>query len=141
MSLSLESPFLVLHAADNIAVARHHVDAGVTFSIPSSGETVTTREAIELGHKVALQPISAGEPVRKFGQVIGFTTADISAGSWVHMHNMGMGELSQTYEIGVEAARSNHRPNVSGDCETGWTDRNPELCRHHQYRELLGDRV
>ena len=106
MSLSLESPFLVLHAADNIAVARYHVDAGVTFPIPGSGETVTTREAIELGHKVALQPISAGEPVRKFGQVIGFTTADISAGRWVHMHNMGMGELSQTYEIGVDVPKS-----------------------------------
>jgi altronate hydrolase len=49
-----------------------------------------------------VRSIAAGEPVRKFGQIIGFATRVIEPGSWVHMHNLGMGALSQTYEIGSD---------------------------------------
>lgn len=102
MSLSLESPFLFLHDQDDVAVARFQIEEGVQFQVPGSNELVTTREAIEFGHKVAVRKIGSGSPVRKFGQIIGFATAEIEAGSWVHMHNLGMGELSQTYEMGVD---------------------------------------
>jgi altronate hydrolase len=102
MSIATDVPFLFLHEHDDIAVARHHVSAGISFPVPGSDQTVTTREPIELGHKVAVQALKPGDPVRKFGQVIGFATQNIEPGSWVHTHNMGMGELSQTYEIGVD---------------------------------------
>ena len=102
MSLSLESPFLFLHDQDDVAVARLQIEEGVQFKVPGSNELVTTREAIEFGHKAAVRKIGSGSPVRKFGQIIGFATTEIEAGSWVHMHNLGMGELSQTYEMGVD---------------------------------------
>ena len=102
MSVAIESPFLFLHDRDEIAVARQHVPEGFQFQVPGSGEMVITREPIEFGHKVSVKKIASGSPVRKFGQIIGFATAEIEAGSWVHLHNLGMGELSQTYEIGVD---------------------------------------
>src|SRR6056297_3145124 len=102
MTVAADSPFLFLHEQDDIAVARQNVEAGTVIPIPGTGETVTTREPIEMGHKVSVRKLATGSPVRKFGQVIGFTTAAIEPGSWVHIHNLGMGELSQTYEIGVD---------------------------------------
>src|SRR5690606_14672516 len=39
------------------------------------------------------------EPVRKYGQPIGRATAAIAVGDHVHTHNLGMDEVSQTYEF------------------------------------------
>jgi altronate hydrolase len=41
---------------------------------------VTTVERIPAGHKVAIKPIAVGEPVRRYGQIIGFATAP--TGEW-----------------------------------------------------------
>ena len=37
---------------------------------------------------MSTRTIALGEPVRKYGEVIGFATADIPAGSHVHVHNL-----------------------------------------------------
>jgi hypothetical protein len=42
---------------------------------------------IAFGHKVALVPIAAGQPVVKYGQPIGHATSDIRVGEHVHVHN------------------------------------------------------
>lgn len=42
---------------------------------------------VPFGHKVALRPIAAGEPVIKYGIPIGRATRDIAAGDLVHVHN------------------------------------------------------
>ncbi len=83
---------LRLNAADNVVVAITVVDKGS----PTS-EGIVAGERIGKGHKMAAKLIKAGEPVRKFGQIIGFAKVDISAGAWVHEHNIGMGELSHDY--------------------------------------------
>lgn len=44
---------------------------------------------IPVGHKIARQAIRAGEPVIKYGDVIGQARCDIAAGDWVHEHNLG----------------------------------------------------
>ena len=41
------------------------------------------------GHKVAIREISPGEPMRKYGQIIGFASKPIKAGEHVHTHNAG----------------------------------------------------
>ena len=41
-----------------------------------------------VGHKIALRDIRNGEDIVKYGVVIGRATADIPAGSWVHLHVM-----------------------------------------------------
>jgi len=39
-------------------------------------------------HKIALQNIKAGSPVRKYGEIIGIATANIHVGGYVHVHNI-----------------------------------------------------
>ena len=55
----------------------------------------TLLEDIPQGHKFALEKISAGSAVIKYGSPIGYATEDIPAGSWIHTHNMktGLGDL------------------------------------------------
>src|SRR5262249_29928844 len=52
---------------------------------------------VGLGHKLALRPIHKGEPVLKYGQIIGFASADIAPGSHVHVHNVNAGNFERDY--------------------------------------------
>ncbi len=84
------SPLAIrLNAADDVAVVTAKLAAGV--EVPGlSG--VVTRAAIPSGHKVALRPVAAGQPIRKYGQVIGLATDAIAVGDHVHSHNLAMSE-------------------------------------------------
>ncbi len=93
--------FIRLHADDNIAVAARSVPVGTAVGDDYAAGLVTL-EPIEMGHKVALQTIEAGQPIRKFGQKIGFAQTTIPAGSWVHTHNVTAGELSLDYAFCTE---------------------------------------
>jgi len=81
---------LVLHADDDVAVALSDVAAGEAIDVRRGAEDlrIVAREAIPLGHKLALRRLVAGAPVRKYGEVIGAATADIDAGDHVHVHNL-----------------------------------------------------
>ena len=54
----------------------------------SVGVALEVAGNIPAGHKYALRDIKCGEPVYKYGEVIGRATADIAAGEWVHTHNV-----------------------------------------------------
>ena len=80
---------LRIHPADNVAVALSDVPAGTPLDLPDGVPlSFTAREAIPFGHKVALVPIRAGEPVIKYGATIGLATANIVPGQHVHVHNL-----------------------------------------------------
>lgn len=49
------------------------------------------------GHKIALRNIAKGETVVKYGFPIGYASADIAEGEWVHSHNLKTG-LGDTLE-------------------------------------------
>ena len=65
-------------------------------------EGVTTIERIPAGHKVAIRAIAIGEPIRRYGQIIGFATAPIAPGQHVHTQNCGMGDFAKDYAFGVD---------------------------------------
>ncbi len=89
-------PSLILLAPDDdVVVARVALEAGT----PLDGALVT-HEAIAAGHKVALRAIAAGQPVRKYGQVIGVATSFIRAGAHVHVHNIGMVDAAAAHAAG-----------------------------------------
>jgi len=50
-------------------------------------EQITIAADIPKGHKIAVKPIEAGEPVVKYGVSIGIATKPIAPGEWVHLHN------------------------------------------------------
>lgn len=74
---------------DNIATLLQAAAASEELALLGETHTSTLRamEAIPAGHKVAVQPISAGEPVVKYGYPIGEATRQIRVGEWVHLHN------------------------------------------------------
>ena len=69
-----------LEAGTEIAVAEAETGGGTT-------ESITLATDVAFGHKIALVPIEAGDPVLKYGERIGVATVRIAAGDWVHTHN------------------------------------------------------
>lgn len=98
--VSRSSSVISLHPDDNIVVAARNVPEGAVVDV--NGRTITAREGIDLGHKLATKLIPKGAPVRKFGQTIGFATVDIVVGSWVHTHNVEAGPLCLDYAYSSE---------------------------------------
>lgn len=82
---------ILLHARDNVAIARVALPASQ--SIQVQDVTVRTTAAIPAGHKFATRAIRRGEPVYRYGNVIGFATEPIAPGDHVHVHNLGFQEL------------------------------------------------
>lgn len=80
-----------LHPDDNICVTARTLEAGSTLEI--QGRSLKLAEKIKIGHKIAIMPIAAGQPIRKYGQVIGFLTRDAQPGDWVHSHNLEMDDF------------------------------------------------
>ncbi len=81
---------LVLDARDTVAVALAPLPPGA--SVDASRGDATVRVVVEtpipFGHKVAIVPMAAGEPVIKYGEVIGYATSPIRPGQHVHVHNV-----------------------------------------------------
>ncbi|MFN3460981.1 MAG: UxaA family hydrolase [Oceanibaculum sp.] len=94
-----ESLSIRLHPADNVVVARLALMPGT--ALPA--ENITVSGSIPAGHKVATAPIKAGEPIRKYDQIIGFATDDIAAGDHVHVQNVGMRDFERDYAFSSTA--------------------------------------
>ena len=87
---------LRLHPDDNVVVALDVLQAG---NSTESGVVAAAR--VPKGHKMATVPVAVGQPVLKFGQVIGFATRPVAPGDWVHEHNLAMGEdFARDYAFG-----------------------------------------
>ena len=52
---------------------------------------------------MAVEPIRESEPIKKFGQIIGFATKHIAPGEWVHEHNVGLHDFARDYRFGEDA--------------------------------------
>lgn len=85
--------FIKIHSGDNVAVALKPLASGTAVDI--NGKTVTLSEDIPQGHKFALEDLSKGQPVMKYGCAIGVLKETIQAGAWIHTHNLktGLGDL------------------------------------------------
>jgi len=94
------NPFLRLHPADDVLIARSQLVGGTAV------EGVTARGLIPAGHKIASRAVATGEPVRRYNQIIGFASRPIAAGEHVHTHNLWMGEakgdFARDYAIGAD---------------------------------------
>jgi altronate hydrolase len=93
--MNLEQIALRLHEADSVAVLKRPLKLGTTLSFGAS-TFVLTRD-IPQGHKVAIRPVADGEPIRKYGQIIGFARGDIQPGDHVHTHNVVMKDFGRDY--------------------------------------------
>jgi len=89
---------IVLGDKDNVAIALKAI-----LKDDSIGELgLSARTDIPKGHKVAKRAIPSGEAVFKYGQIIGRSTKDISAGEHVHTHNIEFTDHKSGYEFSTE---------------------------------------
>jgi altronate hydrolase len=95
-SIAVVQPFIRLHPNDDVLIARSQLVGGVNV------EGVSVRGLIPAGHKVAVRPIAAGQPVRRYNQIIGFASQPIAAGEHVHTQNLAMGDFSRDYAFGAD---------------------------------------
>ena len=105
--LALDEVAILLHPEDDVAIARLPILPGSRVEV--AGRLWPVPRIVPAGHKLAIRARALGEPVRRYGQVIGFATASIEPGEHVHSQNLAVGELKLDYAVGSEV-RSVSRP-------------------------------
>lgn len=77
---------------DNVATATSDVEEGEAVEVLSPEGVVIMRpdvsDPIPFGHKLALVDLGKEDDVIKYGEIIGVASRRISAGEWVHTHNV-----------------------------------------------------
>lgn len=105
------SSILQLHSQDNVAIALSPLAANTP--LPAPFASLTTTDAIDAMHKVALTNLQAGDTIIKYGQPIGIATCAIAAGSHVHTHNCGMDSQTRDYGFCRQAKSTAFVPEAS----------------------------
>jgi altronate hydrolase len=98
MDAMTQPPVIRLHPEDGVVIARQVLPPGTPVA-----PNVVAAVRIPAGHKVAVRFHQKGEPVTRYGQIIGFTTEPVTPGQWVHTHNLAMGDFARDYAWGVDA--------------------------------------
>ena len=98
MDAITQPPVIRLHPEDGVVIARQVLPPGTPVA-----PNVLAAARIPAGHKVAVRFHQKGEPVTRYGQIIGFTTEPVTPGQWVHTHNLAMGDFARDYAWGVDA--------------------------------------
>ena len=80
-----------LHPEDDVVIARQQLLGGTRIA----EEGIEVVGLVPPGHKLAVRDVAAGQPVRRYGQVIGFASQAIRAGQHVHVHNLAMGSFDR----------------------------------------------
>ena len=91
---------LKLHPDDNVAIARASIPQGTV--VAEFGNIVVLAE-VPAAHKIALAHVNPGDPVLRYGQIIGFATKSIEPGDYVHTHNLEMAAFERDYAFGEDA--------------------------------------
>jgi altronate hydrolase len=92
-----ENAAILLHPSDNVAIARLTLPAGQALRF--GGIEVTLAEPVPAGHKLALRAVAPGEPLRRYGEVIGWAKEPIRPGCHVHTHNVAYEDIRLDYEF------------------------------------------
>jgi altronate dehydratase small subunit len=81
---------ILINQKDTVATALEPLAVGeeVIVEVDDRRETVEIRAIIPQGHKFSLVNMKKGEKVIKYGESIGVSSADITRGEHVHIHNV-----------------------------------------------------
>lgn len=103
--------FVQVHPEDTVAIIVNEggLRAGTEFE---SGLTLV--EDIPEAHKVSLSDIRAGEPILRYGSVIGYAEGDIPRGSWVHEDRMRLPDVPSLVNLPLSTAVPSPKPPLEG---------------------------
>jgi galactarate dehydratase len=91
-----------IHPRDNVAIVAN--DGGLPAGTVLPGGP-TLRENVPQGHKVALEDIAEGAPVRRYDVIIGRAAKPIAAGRWVHERLLAMPEARSLEGLPIATVR------------------------------------
>lgn len=91
---------LLLHEHDHVAVLKRPLRAGD--ELVGGSVRLVARQDIPSGHKIAICDVEEGDPVRKYGQIVGFALQAVKRGDHVHGHNLQVKDFGRDYEFGVD---------------------------------------
>ena len=93
-----------LNASDDVVIACSDIAAGTRLD----DFDVVVREPIRAGHKIAIRDIAFGRAVRRYNQIIGFSSRPISAGEHVHIQNLKVESFERDYAFCADAKPTNY---------------------------------
>jgi len=99
-----------LSATDNVVTAITALEVGM------EGAT----QLIPRGHKMAVQDIREGEPIIKYGQLIGYAAKPIPSGAHVHTHNLEFRNVDASYEFSTNIRPVTFVPETHRDTFMGY---------------------
>ncbi|WP_287582291.1 UxaA family hydrolase [Candidatus Borrarchaeum sp.] len=77
---------ILVNSKDNVVTAVSEILENTTISV--NDQTITVKQSISFGHKIAIDDIKKGEDIIKYGESVGMAKEDIAQGGWVHTHNV-----------------------------------------------------
>jgi len=113
--------FVQVHPSDNVAIIvdLEGLAAGATFA---NGLVLTER--IPQAHKVSLCDFEQGEPIIRYGQVIGHASRAVRAGSWIREDSVELPSAPALDELSLATAVPKPLPPLEGYTFEGF--RNPD---------------
>jgi altronate dehydratase len=78
---------VILNPKDNIGIIIESASVGDEINF-SNGTSIKSLNDIKMPHKIALVDIDEGAMIIKYGEVIGYATAAVKQGEFVHVHNL-----------------------------------------------------
>jgi len=113
--------YIRVNGRDNVAivVGPDGVAAG---DVLSGG--LTAREAVPQSHKIALTDLDRGEPVLRYGQIIGHATRPIARGGWVRKEFLDLPAPPPLDDLPLSTAVPEPLPPLTGFTFEGY--RNPD---------------
>lgn len=81
---------IVMKSSDNVCTVVESIEPGSVVAVPLDGEeiSIAVADKIPFGHKFAFRAIQQGNPIIKYGEVIGIATREVAPGQHVHVHNL-----------------------------------------------------
>ncbi len=98
--IPLSQVALRLRPEDDVVVAKSPIKAGTELLLDRA--SVTVRQDVGRGHKLAVRDLSDGSALKKYGQTIGFARGAIRAGDHVHVHNVESRDFARQADIGTD---------------------------------------
>jgi altronate hydrolase len=95
---STDHAVIRLHPKDDVVIATRQLLSGARIA----SEDLVVAGLIPPGHKIATRAIRAGEPVKRYNQIIGVAKEDIARGQHVHTHNLSMADFKREHEFGID---------------------------------------
>ncbi len=77
---------IIANSKDNVGTLT--IDLAEGESVLINENNIESKHSIPAFHKMALVNIEKGQPIIKYGEVIGLATTQIFEGEYVHVHNI-----------------------------------------------------